>query len=241
MKPHRALIVDDERLARRELEYLLRDHTEIEVVGEAGSVDEAAEAIRRLRPDLIFLDIQMPGASGFELFERTNLAAKIIFVTAHDEFAVRAFEVNALDYLMKPLKPERLRQAIERYLGNADTGKPAPTRLAFDDCIFVSVNQAPRFLKLTSIICILAEGDYTRLVGVDGPIGLVLKSMKEWDALLPERQFCRIQRSIIINCEQAQRFEPWFNGAMRVHMKRLDKPLVMSRRYARRFRARFQV
>ncbi len=105
----RALIVDDERLARRELSFLLQNHPEIEVVGEAGSVKEAAQAVERLRPDLIFLDIQMPRENGFELFERTPVAAAVIFVTAHDEFALRAFEVNALDYLMKPVNPRRAR------------------------------------------------------------------------------------------------------------------------------------
>ena len=96
-------------------------------------------------------------------------------------------------------------------------------------------------MKLSSIVCIHAEGDYSRLVGTGGPIGLVLKSMKEWEALLPERQFCRIQRSVIINCERVERFEPWFNSSYQVYLQHQPEPFTMSRRLAKRFRARFGV
>jgi len=219
----RALIVDDERLARHELAFLLE----------------------KLRPDLLFLDIQMPRANGFELFERTPVSAEVIFVTAHDEYAVRAFEVNALDYLMKPVNPLRLRQAIERFLRRSPPVATAATAvtgpLTYDDTIFVTVGAAPRFVKLSAIFCIQAEGDYSRLVGPTGSLGLVLKSMKEWEALLPERQFCRIQRSVIINCERVERFEPWFNSSYQVYLQQVPEPFTMSRRLAKRFRERFGV
>jgi len=237
----RAVIVDDERLARRELSYLLQSHPEIEVAGEAGSVKEAAQLIERTRPDLVFLDIQMPQENGFELFERTSVTAEVIFVTAYDQFAVRAFEVNALDYLMKPVNPQRLRQAVERFLARRGRPEDCPRTLAYEDAIFVAVGQAPRFIKISSLECILAEGDYTRLVGATGSIGLVLKSMKEWEALLPSRQFCRIQRSVIINCERVVRFEPWFNSSYQVYLQHVVQPFTMSRRLARRFRDRFGI
>lgn len=242
MSRHHALIVDDERLARRELAYLLKEHPEIEVVGEAGSISEACLALERLQPELLFLDIQMPGENAFELFDRTRVSARVVFVTAHDQFALRAFEVNALDYLMKPVNPARLRHAIDRFLGRGEP-RPAlcPGRIGYDDSVFVTIDQAPRFVQVSSIACILAEGDYTRLISTTGPIGLVLKPMKEWEQLLPERHFVRIQRSAIINCSHVARFEPWFNGAMQVHMRAMAQPLVMSRRYARLFRARFAV
>ena len=242
MTRHRAVIVDDERLARRELSYLLQSHPEIEVVGEAGSVKEAAKVVESLHPDLLFLDIQMPRESGFDLFERTAITAEVIFVTAHDEFAVRAFEVNALDYLMKPVNPLRLRRAVERFLRRSSKVAAEATRaLAYEDTIFVAVGSAPRFVKLSSLVCILAEGDYSRLVSITGPIGLVLKSLKEWEALLPERQFCRIQRSVIVNCERVERFEPWFNSSYQVYLQHVPQPFTMSRRLAKRFRARFGV
>lgn len=241
MKPHTALIVDDERIARRELAYQLREHPEIEIVGEAASVDEAVALVERLRPALIFLDIQMPGASGFDLFDRVKVDAHVIFVTAYDEFALRAFEVNALDYLTKPVRSQRLRQAIDRYFHRVHA-EPSPVRrLNLSDSILLTIDHTPRFIKLASIECILAEGDYTRLISVGGPIGMVLKPMKEWEQLLPTRYFCRIRRSAIINCEQMVRFDSSLDGAYQVHMKHLDQPLVMSRRFARQFRARFEV
>ena len=242
MMKSRAMIVDDERLARRELAFLLQKHPEIEVVGEAGSVKEAVPQLEELRPDLLFLDIQMPRENGFDLFERTEVSAAVVFVTAHDEYAVRAFEVNALDYLMKPVNPLRLRQAIERFL--RPSSRPASSAtgaLSYDDTIFVTVGQAPRFVKLSSMVCILAEGDYSRLVGPTGSIGLVLKSMKEWEALLPEKHFCRIQRSVIINCERVERFEPWFNSSYQVYLQSVPQPFTMSRRLAKQFRDRFGV
>ena len=241
MTKARAVIVDDERLARRELSYLLQSHPEIEVAGEAGSVKEAVKVVENLHPDLLFLDIQMPRASGFELFERTAITAEVIFVTAHDEFAVRAFEVNALDYLMKPVNPLRLRQAIERFLRRSPKAVEAPRALAYEDTILVAIGSAPRFVKLSSLVCILAEGDYSRLVGTTGSMGLVLKSLKEWEALLPKRQFCRIQRSVIVNCERVERFEPWFNSSYQVYLQHVPQPFTMSRRLAKRFRARFGV
>ena len=241
MKCHTALIVDDERIARRELAYLLREHQEVEVVGEAASVEEAAEMVARLRPAIVFLDVQMHGASGFDLFDRVSVDGHVIFVTAFDEFALRAFEVNATDYLTKPVRPERLRQAIERYLHRVQAEPPALKRLTHSDSILLTIDRAPRFIKLASIVCILAEGDYTRLIVAGGPAGMVLKPIKEWERILPEKQFCRIQRSSIINCQMALRFEPILNGGYEVHMKHLDAPLVMSRRFARQFRARFEV
>jgi two-component system LytT family response regulator len=241
MKPHTALIVDDERIARRELSFLLRDCPEVEIVGEASSVDEAADAIARLHPALIFLDVQMPGACGFDLFDRTRVEAHVIFVTAYDEFALRAFDVNALDYLTKPVRPARLRVALDRYLQRVQ-GEPSPTRrLGLADSILLQIDRAPRFIKVGAIECILAEGDYTRLISVSGSIGMVLKSMREWDKLLPPRHFCRIQRSTIINCEHVLRFEPNLSAGYTVYMKHYDAPLAMSRRFARHFRARFQV
>lgn len=241
MKPHTALIVDDERLARREVAYLLHEYPEIVVAGEAASVTEALEVIERLRPSLLFLDVQMPGASGFDLFNRTNVEAHVIFVTAYDEFAFRAFEVNALDYLLKPVSPKRMRQAVDRYLHHVESDSPELGRLELTDSIFLTIDQVPRFIRLASLECILAEGDYTRLIATGGPVGMVLKPMKEWERILPIRHFCRIQRSAIINCEHVVRLEPTLNGGFEVYMRHLEEPLVMSRRFARRFRAQFGV
>jgi two-component system LytT family response regulator len=237
----RTVLIDDERLARRELTYLLQPYAEIDIVGEAGSVRQAVEVIATTHPNLLFLDIQMPRENGFELFDRTTVTAAVIFVTAHDSFAVRAFEVNALDYLMKPVNPRRLAQSIQRLVAETRAETAAHATLGYDDSIFLTIGNAPRFVKLSSIVCILAEGDYSRVVGPAGPMGLVLKSLRQWEALLPPRQFCRVQRSVIINCERVERFDPWFNGSYQVHLQHVAAPVTMSRRLARTFRARFGV
>ena len=113
-KLYRAIVVDDERLARNDLRLLLNNHKNIEVLGEASNGQDALDMIKDLKPDLVFLDIQMPGMNGFDVLEHISSDVKVIFVTAFDEFALRAFEVNALDYLLKPVSDERLLQSIER-------------------------------------------------------------------------------------------------------------------------------
>jgi len=238
---HTAVIVDDERIARNEIAYLLRDYSQIKVVAQAGSLDEAIAAIEHSSPDILFLDVQLQGTTGFELFERTKVEAHVIFVTAYDEYAVRAFEVNALDYLTKPVRSDRLHRAIERFLHQVEERRPAATQINLSDSVLLTIDRAPRFVRLASLDCIHAEGDYTRLICDGRCIGLVMKSMKEWEDLLPAKHFCRIQRSIIVNCEQVVRFEAHASGGYEVYMRNLADPLVMSRRYARLFRSRFAV
>jgi two-component system LytT family response regulator len=241
MRTYQALVVDDERLARREMRYLLEAHPQICVAAEAESVAEALAAIEHDPPDLIFLDVQLPGESGFDLLERGRVTAHVIFVTAYDEFAVRAFEVNALDYLLKPVSPERLRKAVERFLAQAKSHAATVRELEYGDSIFLTVDRSPRFVKIASLVSIQAQGDYTALTGTSGPIGLVPKSMKEWERVLPGKHFCRIHRSCIINCEHVLRVEEWFNDSYQVHLRHLDQPLVMSRRHASAFRQRFGI
>jgi two-component system LytT family response regulator len=241
MKTYRALVVDDERVARRELTCLLQRHPEITVAGEASSIDEALQCLARTKPEVVFLDVQLPGESGFDLFERGNVSAPVIFVTAFDQLAMRAFEINALEYLVKPVDPDRLAEAVSRFLRRARPQAPPQGALRYDDCVLVDLGDNPRFVKLASIVCVLAEGDYTRVVTTAGSLGLMLRPLKEWERLLPERHFHRIHRSTLINCEQVTKIEPWFSGSFRVHLKDLEQPLTMSRRQASGFRQRFEL
>ena len=240
MTRHSALIIDDERIARNELEYLLREYPQFEIVGQAASVDEAEERIKALQPELIFLDVQMPGASGFDLFERMSIEAWVIFVTAYEEFALRAFEVNALDYLTKPVRQQRLSAALDRFLRRVHVEAPT-IGLKMSDSILLTIGRRSRFVKIASIDCILAEGDYTRVVVDGNTIGTVLKSMKEWEKELPQDNFCRIQRSAIVNCEHVDRLEKHESGGFAVYLRNGETPLIMSRRSARQFRSRFEV
>lgn len=231
-RPLNALVIDDERLARKDMISLLSAYDNITVIGEAEDVPSAVSAIERLNPDVIFLDIQMPGDSGFDLLEKADIKSQIIFVTAYDEYAIRAFEVNALDYLLKPVNPERLEKALEKL----DSGKQyslTKTRvLDYEDRLFLMLGRHFKFLKVKTILVISAAGDYSEVLTTDGTKGLTLKSMKEWESRLPQTHFIRIHRSTIINMEFIDRVEEWFNYSFRIYLKGFEEPYVISRRYA---------
>lgn len=234
---YKTIIVEDERLARLELMSLLAEFDNIEVVGEAWDVPSAIECIKAWHPDIIFLDIQMPGESGFDLLEKINFSGHVIFVTAFDEFAIRAFEVNALDYLLKPVSPKRLQTTINR-IESGDVTKITGKMLTYDDRLFLMVGNKMRFLKIADIICIQAVGDYSKVFLTRSPSGLVLKTMTEWEKRLPENCFSRIHKSTIINLEFVEKIEKWMNYSYRIYLKEIKDPLVLSRRYARQLKER---
>jgi two-component system LytT family response regulator len=238
-KKYKAIIVDDERLARRDLLSLLSTHPNIEVVGEADGVASAIELLKEKDPDIIFLDIQMPGESGFDLLEKVDLKAHVIFVTAFDEYAIRAFEVDAIDYLLKPVNPARLQTTMDRLEKEPPIPVESQHRLRYEDVMFLTINTHLKFLKVSSIVCIQAAGDYSEILTAEGKKGLIQKSMAEWEERLPENSFCRIHRSIIINLEYVGRVEEWFNNSYRVYLKGVDAPFTMSRRYASIIKNRF--
>jgi two-component system LytT family response regulator len=237
-KPFNVLVIDDERLARKDLISLLSAHDNITIIGEADDVPSAIRAIERLNPDVIFLDIQMPGESGFDLLEKAEVEAQIIFVTAYDEYAIRAFEVNALDYLLKPVNPDRLAKALEK-LEVRESELPVRLRsLDYEDRLFLMLGRNFKFLKVNTIVSITAAGDYSEVLISDGSKGLTLKSMKEWETRLPAQHFIRIHRSTIINMGFIDRVEEWFNYSFKVYLKGVEEPFVISRRYATRLKER---
>ena len=243
------LIVDDERLARSALRTLLAAHPALTVVGEADSVEAAVTAIARHRPDVVFLDIQMPGANGFALFDRVKADFRTVFVTAYDEFALRAFEINALDYLLKPVTAARLALTVGRLLEPeampaADSLPGAPADRAAkllepDDYLFLSADRWAGFVRVGDIVCICANGPYADVVIDGGRKTLVLKSMKEWEDRLPERSFVRIHRSTIINIRFVERVDKGVNYSYQVHVRHMPAPLAVSRRHAARLRELF--
>src|ERR1700694_276629 len=176
-----AVIVDDERLARQKLRAMLAKHSEIVVVGEADGVLKAIEIIERMEPEVLFLDVQMPGASGFELLERFNTSVKLIFVTAFDEYAIRAFDCNALDYLLKPINPKRLARSIERLFVSQESAPKITKALDYDDSLFLSVGDHSTFLKVSSIKCIYAAGVYSEIQLANSKRILIHKSLNEWE------------------------------------------------------------
>ncbi|UCF19233.1 MAG: response regulator transcription factor [Gemmatimonadota bacterium] len=227
---HRVVIVDDERLARSELRTLLAEHPELEVVGEAESVSSAAEVIARENPDAVFLDIQLGAETGFDLLELIGAEPAIIFVTAYERHALRAFEVNALDYLLKPVTPDRLRAALERL--SLPRPESAPTGpLDYEDRLLLRLDDRLAFLRVDTIKYIAAAGDYSYVYTSEGKRRLVHKPLKEWEARLPANYFLRIHRSTIVNMEHVERLEPWSNYSYLVYVEGVDEPLTMSRRY----------
>ena len=232
MKTFRSIIIDDEKLAREDLKAVLKDFPEIELIGEAGTANEAIKLIESANPEVVFLDIQMPGKSGFDILGEVQTDAQIIFVTAYDEYAIKAFEVSAQDYLLKPVNKERLHLAIEHLQnGNAEeTGNQK--KLDYNDSIFLMVNNTYQFVKVNSIINITSAGNYSEIHTNTKVKGLVLKSMREWESRLPQNNFVRIHRNAIVNLEFMDHIEEWFNYSYQVYLKGLEKPLVMSRRFA---------
>jgi len=233
----RVLIVDDEELARSDLHALLSKIPAIEIVGEANNISSAIDAIEKLIPDVIFLDILFPRETGFDLLEKIETNAKIIFVTAFDKYAIRAFEVNALDYLIKPVDPERLAITIER-LESSNTLEKKQSDFNYTDSIFIEHANNFYFVKVNSIIMISAAVAYTEIITDKGLKLLAHKSMKEWETRLPQNLFVRVHRSAIINIEFIQKMDKWFNYSYRVYLKSIDKPISISRRYIAAIRQR---
>jgi two-component system LytT family response regulator len=213
-----ALLVDDERLARAELRTLLSAHPEVEVVGEASDVEEAAARAADLRPDVVFLDIRMPGADGFSLLPRLPASARVVFVTAFSEHAVRAFEVNALDYLLKPVPPGRLAATVRRLLSGAPAPPPPRRALRRDDPLIFPSGDHSQVVRVGQIACIAAARDDSEVVTADGRRTLVSRSLKEWEETLPSATFLRVHRSTLVpdppaEAPRAARGEPPLRGA----------------------------
>jgi len=239
MKQLRVVLVDDEELARQDLQHQLAHFQQIQVVGQANSVEIAVEVINTTEPDLVFLDIQMPKESGFKLFEKMEIDFSVIFVTAFDNFAIRAFEVNALDYLLKPVSLPRLSQALAR-LEKSSKSESKPTQpLDYNDFIFIKGQGRTGFVKINSIIYISATGDYTEVYTTKGEKKLVLKSLREWEEHLPTQQFLRIHRSVLINIEYIEKVEPWFRSSYQIYLRNITTPLTTSRKYSSELRKKF--
>lgn len=239
----RTLLVDDERLARSELRRLLEPHPEIRVVGEAGNADEARKGIATLHPDLLFLDIQMPGETGFELLESLASLPLVVFTTAYDEHALRAFEVSAVDYLVKPIEPKRLARSVERLLSTWDGDAPVRggggETLGESDRVFLRDGDRCWLVELGEIRLFESADNYTQVhMGEGHP--LILRSLNELEERLDPRVFFRANRSQIVNLKMVRSIHPWFSGRL---MARLEggHEVVLSRRKTRDFRERLSV
>ena len=241
----RTLIIDDERLARNELRRMLENFPKINIVGEAANADEALPMIDELQPDLLFLDIQMPGKNGFELLQAIEgKAPDVVFTTAYDEYAIKAFEFNALDYLLKPIELHRLSEAINRVEEEMqhhapDANRPAASEpgnrvLGENDQVFVKDGEKCWFVKLGKVRLFESMGNYVRLF-FDDQKPLILKSLNALEDRLDAATFFRANRKHIINLTWIEKIEPWFSGGLLVTLRGGDK-IEISRRQAIRFK-----
>jgi two-component system LytT family response regulator len=229
------MIVDDEPLARRELRRLLAEFAWIEIVGEAANVREAAPLVEKLLPELLFLDIQMPGGSGFDLLARLDHLPRVIFTTAYDKHAVRAFQVNALDYLLKPIEPERLAAAVGRAQTAAVSSLPAsPAGSTLLERLFLRDGDRCWFVPLNEVKLFTAEGNYVRL-SWDQAHPLLGRPLSSLETRLDPRRFFRANRQEIINLEFVESVELGVNGRLHVQLKG-GPEVEISRRQARLFR-----
>jgi two-component system LytT family response regulator len=238
--PIKAIIIDDERLARNELKKLLEQHPEIQIIDEASNVDEGVEKIDLMHPELIFLDIQMPGKTGFDLLSELEKSPKVIFTTAYDEFALKAFEVHALDYLLKPIDPKRLADAIQKLQAEIEleraTLNTANVRgpLSESDQVFVKDGEKCWFVKLEEIRLFESVGNYAKVYfSTNKP--LILKSLNALEERLDEHVFFRANRKHIINLHWIEKIEPYFNGGLLVELKGGEK-IEISRRQTVKFK-----
>ncbi len=229
----RVLIIDDERLARAELRRLLGAHPEVVIVGECANAVEGRMAIEEMEPDLIFLDVQMPGGSGFDLVTSLETSPPVIFTTAFDQYALRAFDVSALDYLLKPVEAPRLAAALRKFKRpEVAAGEPAPG--VPDGKVFIKDGDRCWFVALEHIMLFESEGNYTR-VYFDNNRPLLLRSLNQLEARLDPERFVRASRRQIVNLDFVVNIAPSPAGGMVLTLKD-DLKVDMSRRRAAQFR-----
>ncbi|NCO34846.1 MAG: hypothetical protein AUJ92_18455 [Armatimonadetes bacterium CG2_30_59_28] len=228
-----AVIVDDERLARENLKRMLAAYPQVEVVGMARNAPEARKRLQAKKTDVVFLDVHMPGESGFDLLESLENPPHVVFVTAYDQYAIRAFEVNAVDYLLKPIEAARLDITIQRVLGRVAPIQPG--QLTYSDVVLLSTNGRSLFAPLESIAVIMSDGNYTDVIDVAGNCQTVRRSLAEWGAILPKEDFVELDRRTIINRHHVRQWQ--------AHQRETDlflgensHPLRLGRSASQRFR-----
>jgi two-component system LytT family response regulator len=231
----KTIIIDDEPFAREDLQEMLKSHPGIRVIGEAGSVGEARQLLETATPDLVFLDIQLWGGSGFDLIPDIPASADIVFFTAHDRFAIRAFEINALDYLLKPVTEKRLAVSIARLKkkGRRPEPRPGPAQpLVETDQIYIRTDKERRFVPVSAVVAVISMGgNYTAVHLADGRRPLVRDTLKQWEVLLPETLFRRISRSAIANTHCLRSVEKQADGRYAAGFDGLEATVEVARHH----------
>lgn len=239
------LIIDDEKLARELLTEYLENFPEVELVGEASNGNDGAALIDKLKPDFIFLDVQMPGMTGFDMLDEIDHEPYVIFTTAYDQYAIQAFEKNAVDYILKPLDAERFRVAVDRALkrkkmeaGNLEdllgSMRPVRERTSYESHIFVQKSEKLFSLPVEEILHLEASGDYT-IITTKGDQFVSSSGIGKLEEIMNPDRFIRVHRSTIVNINYLKEIERHFNGGMVVKMQS-GKSFPVSRTYAKQIR-----
>ena len=235
MKNIRAVLVDDVEMMRITLKKVLEQFPHIELVGEASSFDQAKDVINNLQPDLLLLDIDLNGLTSIDLLGEINCTPKIIFITSHENFAVKAFELNAVDYILKPISASRISKAIERITSSVAETEALATdsdeKFQSDQIILLNFDNKMNFIKIKDINYIEAYGNYTQVFMTDGKLSITYNSIKNWDAKLPSDVFIQIHRSTVVNLLNVLKIEKWTNDTGRLYLKGMEKPFEISRSY----------
>ncbi len=231
----KAVIADDVESMRMVLKKLLTNFDKIQVVGEASDFKQAQDVIQEEKPDLLFLDIDLNGLTSFDLLSKIDYKPMVIFISSYSDFAIKAFELNAVDYLLKPISLDRLTKAVEKVTNKWEEtdnwSDEANAKFGPDHIILLSFDNKLSFVRINEINYIEAYGNYTKVYLADGRLSVTYNSIKIWDARLPEDVFIQIHRSTIINLQNVVRIEKWANDTGRLFMKGNDKPFEVSRNY----------
>lgn len=230
----KAVIVDDVETMRVVLKRLLSNFDKIEIVGEAADFEEARNIVQEEKPDLLFLDIDLGGLTSIDLLTSLKYQPMVIFITSHTDFAIKAFELNAVDYLLKPISLERLTKAIEKVTNKYEDQvwmDDQNTHFSADHIILLSFDNKLCFVRIREINFIEAYGNYTKVYLSDGKLSVTYNSIKNWDTRLPDDIFIQIHRSTIINLHNVTKIEKWANDTGRLYLKGVEKPFEISRSY----------
>ena len=230
----KAVIVEDSRLARAELKALLKDHQEIDVIAEAANCEEAISIIFKANPDVIFLDINLPDGSGFDILEKINVVPEVIFTTAYDQYAIDAFEINALDYLLKPIRAEKLTRALNKLKVSEQESEEYSEQLTNNSRIFVKDGERCWLIEIGKIRYFESAGNYSQIF-FEKNKPLVYKSLSKIEERLPSDSFFRANRSQIVNLSFIKSVEPWGSGGLLLYMTD-DKEIEVSRRHSANFK-----
>ncbi len=242
----RSVLIDDVDMMRATLKKVLDDFSIIEIVGEASDYESARELINSTKPDLVFLDIDLNGLTSIDLLNEITCEPKIIFISSQPDFAIKAFELNVVDYILKPISSDRLKKAIDRVIelnknakamSNSDTAE----RFKPDQIILLNFDNKLTFIKIQDINYIEAFGNYTKIYMTDGKLSITYNSIKNWDNRLPSDVFIQIHRSSVINILNVAKIEKWTNDTGRLFLKGIEKPFEISRSYFFQIKKKYKV